>query len=111
MAEGLRLLPDGAELAARLDLGVDASIDAQLRAQAAPATARGFATLAGEPSLRGRLGLAVRELWPTREFLTWWRPELADRTGGIVLVRAYRIGWLLIHAPSGLIAWWRVRRR
>ena len=109
-ATGLRMLPKGSELAARLGVGSVASVDALLRVAQVP-LAHGFEELATTPGLRGKLAIVRGELLPTAAFMRWWSP--LARRGGLGLAAAYvwRPVYLALKAGPGLLAWRRARRR
>jgi hypothetical protein len=109
-AAGLALVPEGRVLAQELGVSDATTASDRLRAESAPTTAFGIERLTREPTLRGKLSLVRSEAWPSREFLVWWRPGLAGRRGGIAVTRAYRLAWLAVQVPRGLVAWLRARR-
>jgi hypothetical protein len=104
-ATGLRLLPEGARLADRLELVGPALIAAARRAR----IALGFERLAGAPGPRAKLALAFREAFPTPAYLRWWSPLARRGRLGLALSRIWRPLWLLRHAAPSFIAWRRNR--
>lgn len=109
-AAGLRLVPEGAEVADRLGLPRTTSPEIALRSAAAPPTSLGFEWLARVPGFRGKVVLLVRKVVPPRAFMEAWSPRA--RRGPLHLAAAYlyRPLYLLAHAGPGLRAWWRARR-
>lgn len=110
-ASGLRLLPEGAELARRL--GIDERVRSrrhEVSFERVP-TAEGIdALLRPGMTMRERVRTVFDELFPRPEFMRWWS-SLARR-GRIGLLASYpwRWAWLLFSAPRGLLAVWRARR-
>jgi hypothetical protein len=109
-ATGLRLTPEGEQLADRLGLPMPASVDVALRASAPPPAALGFEQMAQARGVRARLGMAWHKLFPPREFLEHWDPRARESRGRLALARARRPLWVLASAPRGFRAWWRARR-
>ena len=108
-ATGLRLLPQGAALASRLDLGSAASADATLRLEPVP-LALAFEHLASTPGWKARLHIVVRELFPTPAFMRWWSPLARRGAAGLLVSYCWRPLWLLRRLVPGLLAWRRARR-
>jgi hypothetical protein len=105
-ATGLRLLPDGARLADRLELVRPTLIAAAHRAR----LALGFERLAGTPGPRAKLELALREAFPKPAYLRWWSPLARRGRLGLALTYVWRPLWLLGHAGPSFIAWRRTRK-
>lgn len=110
-AAGLRLLPEGTALAERLELPATQSVKTALRASTPPPVALGFAQLAGAKTLRERLEIAGRKLFPPPGFVRHWWPPAARSRWMLLLGYLYRPLWLLRHAPRGARAWLEARRR
>jgi Uncharacterised nucleotidyltransferase len=110
LAAGLRLLPEGAELAERLRLPHDADRVTALRAAGAHSTAIGFARLAATPGLRAKLALASRKLVPTPAFMRHWSRLARRGRLGLVLAYLWRPMWLLVRLVPAGVAWLRARR-
>jgi hypothetical protein len=108
---GLRLIPAGAELAARLDLPVAASTEASLRARNAPRGALGLEELARVRGLRAKLGLIARNMVPSPRFMRAWSP--LARRGRIGLAAAYvwRPIAIVLRAGPAAFAWLRARHQ
>jgi hypothetical protein len=86
-AVGLGLLPAGEELAGRLGLQRNASVEVHLLSEGAPPVSLGFLRFAAAPSLRARLAFLITELVPSPPFMRT-TSELAGR-GRIGLFAAY----------------------
>jgi hypothetical protein len=109
-ASGLHLLPEGVQIARRLGIEDMRSTRHELHRQGIQ-TAEGIDVLLS-PGLgvRQRLVIVAREFFPTPVFMRSWTP-LARRGGlGLAVAYAWRAIWLLLHAPRGMVARWRVRR-
>ena len=107
---GLRLLPEGKELAQALELPTELSVELYLQASSTAVLARPFADVARACGWRAKAALVARELVPTPSFLRVWFPPA--RRGGPWLVAGYvyRLVWVPSHAPRGLRSWWRARQ-
>ncbi len=109
-ASGLRLLPEGLELARRLGIDDARSTLHELRYQGVP-TAEGIdALLSPGVGARQRLAMVVKEFFPRPEFMRWWSPLARRGRLGLAVAYVWRPVWLIAHAPRGMIAWWRVQR-
>ncbi len=110
-ASGLRLLPEGKELARQLAIGDVRSVRHDLRREKIP-MAEGIDTLFS-PGLgvRGKMAIAVSEMFPRREFMRWWSPLARRGRAGLLASYLWRLLWLVGHAPRAVLAWWRVRRQ
>jgi hypothetical protein len=106
---GLRLLPEGRELASWLELPPPRSAEAPLRVDSVP-LALAFEHLATTAGARARMSLVLRELFPTAAFMRWWSPLARRGRLGLVLTYCRRPVWLMIHAGPGFLAWRRARR-
>lgn len=110
-ASGLRLVPEGAELAQRLGIENEHSPLHELRHERIPMAEGIDALLSSELGLGQRAAMVREELFPKPEFMRWWS-SLARR-GRVGLAAAYlwRPIWLIAHAPHAFIARRRVRGR
>ncbi len=106
---GLRLLPEGRELASWLELPPARSADASLRVDSVP-LALAFEHLAMTAGSRARISLVLHELFPTPAFMRWWSPLARRGRLGLALAYCRRPVWLLIQAGPGFLAWRRARR-
>ena len=110
LAAGLRLLPEGAELAERLGLPHGADRATALRAAGAHSTAIGFARLAATPGVHSKLTFAARKLIPTPAFMRHWSRLARRGRLGLALAYLWRPVWLLLRLVPAGVAWLRVRR-
>jgi hypothetical protein len=109
-ASGLRLLPDGAELAERIGIEDDVrSTRHEIRFEDVP-TAEGIdALLRSGVGNKQRALTLLGEFFPRPEFMRWWTP--LARRGTLGLIASYPWRWirLLARAPRGLLAVRRAR--
>lgn len=110
LGAGLRLLPAGAELAQRLDLPANRSVDAALKAASPPPVALGFEQLASASGWRARLKIAALKAFPPPGFIRHWWPPAARGPLMLAVGYLYRPIWLLQRAPAGWRAWRAARR-
>jgi hypothetical protein len=108
-ATGLRLLPPGEALAAQLGLPLETSVGTVLRARTAVDMSLGFERLAQTSGLPEKLRLARRKALPEIAFMRAWTPLARRGRTGLSVAYAWRLAWLLWHAPTGFRAWWRAR--
>lgn len=105
-ASGLRLVEQGAAVAARLDLPSGASAETILRASTAPPMALGFDWLSQTTGQRAKARLIAAKIAPSRAFMrSWFRPARGGRTIPLMVGYAWRPIWLAWHAVPGLRAW------
>jgi hypothetical protein len=111
-AAGLRLLPDGEQLAEELALPAVYSVETLLRAESAPPMSLGFDWLARTPGARRKLALVLGKLVPDKEFMRAWSPLAGRRTkSGLALAYAWRPLWLIWHSVPGFRAWLAAQKR
>ncbi len=106
---GLRLLPEGRELASWLDLPQARSADAFLRVDRVP-LALAFEHLATTAGARLRASLVLHELFPTPAFMRWWSPLARRGRLGLAVAYCWRPVRLITQAGPGYLAWRRARR-
>ena len=107
---GLRLVPAGEQLVARLVLPDVRSVEAELRAGSPPPLALGFEQLAQAPGIPARVKILWRKLAPTADFLRDTDPRAGDGRLGVARAYLRRLLWALRAAPVGLQAWYCARR-
>jgi hypothetical protein len=109
-ASGLRLHPEGKQIADALGLPHMMSTETALRHESAPWVAETLAWLEGLDSWRARILYVARACFPSPRSI---RTTLPDASGGAVAVAtAYvrRWIWVLGSLPDAGRAWWRARR-
>ena len=114
-ATGLRLLPNGSEMAHRLGVVDDRSVDSQLTADALPDLTRSFALgfewLSTRRGLVAKTGYVIRKLLPPPQWLRAWTPIARRGPIGLALGYLWRWTWLGLHVYPGYRAWIEARRR
>ena len=108
-AAGVRLVPEGVELAERLDVPDVRSVKTALLASTPPPLALGFDQLAAAGHY-GRVRILVRKFFPPAGFIRHWWPPAARSRFMLTLGYVYRPVWLLRNAPAGYRAWQAARR-
>lgn len=107
---GLRQLPHGEEMAERLGVPGDTSVELFLQASSTAVLARPFEQVAAARGLRAKAAVVGRELVPTPSFIrVWFAPARRSRLG-LVVGYLYRLVWVPWKAPQGLRSWMRARR-
>jgi len=109
-ASGLRLLPEGVELARRLGIDGVRSTRHELRRQGIQ-TAEGIdALLSSGLGARRQTVIVAREFFPPPRFMRSWTRLARHGRVGLIAAYVWRVIWLLLHVPVGIVARWRVRR-
>jgi Uncharacterised nucleotidyltransferase len=108
-AAGLRLLPEGVELARRIAVPDERGVRSSLLAANAPPVALGIDQVADARGIR-RVEILVRKTVPPPGFVRHWWPPAARNRPMLALGYLYRPVWLLKHAPAGYRAWRAARR-
>jgi hypothetical protein len=110
-ATGLRMLPEGAAVADALALGRHRSTEVALRARGAPPLAVGMVWLtSGEASTATKLRVAVRKVFPPRDYLRLWSPLARRHRWGLAVAYLWRPLWVAWHLGPAARAWARSRR-
>lgn len=109
-ATGLRLLPEGEDLARRLDLGEVRSLRRELRREDNVIAEELYALLSSDAGISRKLAIAASDVFPRPDYMRWWSP--LARRGKLGLTGAYlwRAIWLTGEAPSAIHTLWRVRQ-
>jgi hypothetical protein len=109
-AAGLRLLPSGQELTARLRLVEATTIEVALRSTTPPDLSLGLHRLASIAGMREKAAFVARKLFPPADWMRTWLP--LARRGRITLAAAYvwRPIWVVLRMPAALRALRRARR-
>jgi hypothetical protein len=107
---GLRLLPEGEQLAAELGVPERLSVELVLRASSMWRMALPFDRVAKARGLGAKAAILARELVPTPSFVRMWFRQFRPSGGGLAVAYLYRFYWVTRHAPKGLAAWTRARR-
>jgi len=110
-AAGLRLLPEGEDLARRLDLGKVRSLQHEIRREDNVIAEELHALLSADVGIKRKLVVAASDIFPRPDYMRWWSP-LARRRGSLGLAGAYlwRVIWIIGQAPAAIHTLWRIRR-
>lgn len=109
-AAGLRLLPDGEELAGQLGLSHELTPEVALLSTSPPPVAPGLLRLSQTPGVRAKAALLGRELVPGTTFLRATSPLARRGRAGLAASYALRPLWLLWKLPPAVLAVRRARR-
>jgi hypothetical protein len=109
-AAGLRLLPEGEELARRLDLGEVRSLQHEIRREDNVIAEELYALLSADTRIRRKLVIAASDFFPRPDYMRWWSP--LARCGKLGLAGAYiwRIIWIIGQAPAAIHTLWCIQR-
>jgi Uncharacterised nucleotidyltransferase len=109
-AAGLRLLPEGEELARRLDLGEVRSFQHEIRREDNVIAEELHALLSADTGIRRKLVIAAGDIFPRPDYMRWWSP--LARRGKLGLTGAYlwRMIWIAGQAPGAVHTLWRIQR-
>jgi hypothetical protein len=107
---GLRLLPEGAALAARLGVPAGRSRNAELRAMAAPSVTLGLDRLSETAGMRRRARLLLAWTFPPADFMRGWSALARSGRGGLVLAYLWRPLALASQSVPAVRAWRRASR-
>jgi Uncharacterised nucleotidyltransferase len=108
-ASGIRTVPQGAAIAAKLALEQAGSVGFDLREARVPLAEALNDLLSASRGERARI--VMRELFPNAAFMRWWMP--LARRGPVGLIASYPLRWLslLVRLPAAAVTIYRVRRR
>ncbi len=108
-AAGLRLLPEGDDLAQRLDLGEEGSLKYTLLREDVIAEEL-YALLGASVGIRRKLTIAACRGFPGPDYMRWWSP--LARRGKLGLAGAYlwRAFWVIGQALGAIHTLRRIRR-
>jgi Uncharacterised nucleotidyltransferase len=109
-AAGLQLLPEGRDLARRLDLGEVRSLQHEIRREDNVIAEELYALLSADAGIGRKLATAASDIFPRPNYMRWWSP--LARRGKLGLAGAYlwRVIWVTGQAPGAIRTLWRIRR-
>lgn len=110
MGAGLRLLPQGIELAQRLGLPDRPPGHFVLRRHTAPRPVRSVARLVELRGSRRKARYVAQKLFPPPDFLRQWIPLASRSRLGLAAAYGLRFAWSLARLPPALVGWARIRR-
>jgi hypothetical protein len=110
LATGLRLLPEGRELADRLGLPSVVPTEIALRANDGPFAAYALEWLGSRKGLRAKASYLAHKLFPPVAFMKWWSPLARRGSLGLAVAYVWRPLWCARSALAALPAWRRARK-
>ncbi len=109
-AAGLRLLPEGRDLACRLDLDEVRSLRRELRREDNVIAEEFYALLSASVGLRRKLAIVAGDVFPRPDYMRWWSPLARRGKLGLACAYLWRAIWVIGEAPRAIHTLWRVRR-
>jgi hypothetical protein len=109
-AAGLRLLPEGDDLARRLDLGEVRSLKYALLREDAIAEEL-YALLSSSVGIRRKLAIVASRGFPRPDYMRWWSPLARRGKRGLAGAYLWRGIWVIGQALGAIHTLWRIRRR
>jgi hypothetical protein len=109
-AAGLRLVPAGAQIADRLGLSRETTIEVTLRAGGAPPGTLTVDWLMTRPGPGAKVALLARKLFPSPSFMRQWSPLARRGLAGLILTYLWRPLWLAWRTGPAIVAWMRVTK-
>jgi putative nucleotidyltransferase-like protein len=110
-AAGLEMVSDGRELAARLELTSERSIETAMFAESVPYSSWTVNRLANTPGVLPKLRIALRRVFPEPDFMRAWYPIARRGRLGLALSYPRRLAWLVKATGPAVAGWLRARRR
>jgi hypothetical protein len=109
-AAGMRLLPEGADLARRLGLGEVRSLQHEIRREDNVIVEELYALLSANAGIKQKLVTAASDFFPRPDYMRWWSP--LARRGKLGLAGAYlwRTIWIIGQAPGAIHTLWHIQR-
>ena len=107
---GLALVAEGRALLTSLNLPVERSTEAALRAGGAPPMAEGLDWVVRQRGWRAKLSFLARHVVPPRGYMRVWFPPARRGRLGLVAAYAWRPVWLLLRVGPAVKAWLGARR-
>lgn len=109
-AAGLRLLPEGVDLARRLGLGEVRSLQHEIRREDNVIAEELYALLFADVGIRRKLAIAASDVFPSPDYMRWWLPLAQRGKLGLACAYVWRVGWLIAGAPVAIHTLWRLQR-
>ena len=110
-AAGLEMVPEGREVAARLELTTERSVETAMFAESAPYSSWTVNRLANTPGVLPKLEIALRRVFPEPDFMRAWYPIARRGRLGLALSYPRRLAWLVKATGPAVAGWLRARRR
>jgi len=109
-AAGLRLLPEGRDLAHRLDVGDVRSLQHEIRREDNVIVEELYALLTADAGIRQKLVIAASDVFPLPDYMRWRSPLARRGRLGLALSYVWRAIWIIGQAPRAITTLWRIRR-
>jgi hypothetical protein len=109
-AAGLEMIPEGREVAARLQLTAERSVETAMFAESVPYSSWTLNRLANTPGVLPKLGIVLRRVFPEPDFMRAWYPIARRGRLGLVLSYPRRLAWLVKATGPAVAGWVRARR-
>ncbi|MGH2838281.1 MAG: nucleotidyltransferase family protein [Thermoleophilaceae bacterium] len=108
---GLRMTPEGGELADRLGLTATPTVENVMFAEEVPYSSWTVNRLANTPGVVAKLRIVLQRVFPSPEFMRAWYPIARRGPIGLALSYPRRLAWMVRATGPAVAAWWRARRR
>jgi Uncharacterised nucleotidyltransferase len=108
-AAGLRMLPEGEELAERLGLSAAQSVESVMFADEVPYSTWTINRLARTSGLLPKLRIVGQRVFPSPAFMRAWYPLARRGRFGLALSYPRRFAWMVTATGPAVAAWWRAR--
>ena len=109
-AVGLRLLPEGRDLACRLGLGEVRSFQHEVRREDNVIAEELYALLFADTGIRQKLAVAASDVFPRPDYMRWWSPLAMRGRLGLAGAYLWRAIWIIGQAPRAIHTLWRIQR-
>ena len=110
-ATGLRMIPEGGELADRLGLTASPTVENVMFAEEVPYSTWTVNRLANTPGILPKLRIVLQRIFPSPDFMRAWYPIARRGRLGLALSYPRRLSWMVTATGPAVAAWWRARRR
>jgi hypothetical protein len=107
---GLRLVPEGGDLARRLDLGEIRSFQHEIRREDNVIAEELYALLSADTGIRRKLVIAASDIFPMPDYMRWWSPLARHGRLGLAGAYLWRMIWVIAQAPRAIHTLWRIQR-
>jgi hypothetical protein len=109
-AAGLQLLPEGRDLARKLDLGEVRSLQHEIRREDNVIAEELYALLSSDVGIGRKLAIAASDVFPGPDYMRWWSPLARRGKLGLAAAYVWRAIWIVSQAPRAINTLWRIQR-
>ena len=110
-ATGLRMTPEGRELADRLGLTASSTVENVMFAEEVPYSSWTVNRLANTRGVIPKLRIVLQRIFPSPDFMRTHYPIARRGPFGLALSYPRRLAWMVKATGPAVVAWWRARRR